>query len=187
MEQNIESKVEAPVAVHAPHAAQAKEAKAPVANAKVVKKDFAPKTAEVPTAPVAESKPIIVRKKSQFSDYKLFNKWSFADVIISDLSLNNYVNLDPVIMPHTFGRKTRGRFEKANLNIVERLVNKIMRSGQGKRKLSGKFIRGRGSCGKKMEAMKIVESAFEIIEKQTKQNQYKFTLKQLKTQHQEKM
>ncbi|MFA6065478.1 MAG: 30S ribosomal protein S7 [archaeon] len=170
MEQNIESKVEAPVAVHAPHAAQAKEAKAPVANAKVVKKDFAPKTAEVPTAPVAESKPIIVRKKSQFSDYKLFNKWSFADVIISDLSLNNYVNLDPVIMPHTFGRKTRGRFEKANLNIVERLVNKIMRSGQGKRKLSGKFIRGRGSCGKKMEAMKIVESAFEIIEKQTKQN-----------------
>ncbi len=168
MEQKIESKVEAPHVAVAPVAA--KENKAPVANAKVVKKDNASKTAEVPTAPVAESKPIIVRKKSQFSDYKLFNKWSFADVMITDLSLVNYVNLDPVIMPHTFGRKTRGRFEKANLNIVERLINKIMRSGQGKRKLSGKFIRGRGSCGKKMEAMKIVESAFEIIEKQTKQN-----------------
>jgi len=197
MEQKIEPKVEA---VQAPHAAQAKTpetktqtpkevkpivqeklapqgAQAPhVAQApKIVqaKKEFSKDKAVVHAAPVAqtqESKPIIVRKKSQFSDYKLFNKWSFADVIISDLSLVNYINLDPVIMPHTFGRKTRGRFEKANLNIVERLINKVMRSGQGKRKLSGKFIRGRGSCGKKMESMKIIESAFDIIEKQTKQN-----------------
>jgi small subunit ribosomal protein S7 len=117
-----------------------------------------------------ETKPIFVKKKSQFSDYKLFNKWSFSDVIVTDLSLMRYVNLDPVVIPHSFGRKTRGRFEKANLNIVERLINKIMRSGQGKRKLSGKFIRGRGSCGKKVEAMTIVDKAFDIIEKQTKQN-----------------
>ncbi|MCX6804165.1 MAG: 30S ribosomal protein S7 [Candidatus Diapherotrites archaeon] len=113
---------------------------------------------------------MIVRKKSQFSDYKLFNKWSFSDVIISDLSMVKYVNLDPIVIPHSYGRKTRGRFEKANLNIVERLVNKLMRSGQGKRKLSGKFIRGRGSCGKKLETISIVEKAFEIIEKQSKQN-----------------
>ena len=45
-----------------------------------------------------------------------------------------------------------------------------MRSGQGKRKLSGKFIRGRGSCGKKLEVMRIVDRAFDIIERQTKQN-----------------
>ncbi len=117
-----------------------------------------------------ESKSVIVKKKSQFSDYKLFNKWSFNDVIVTDLSMVRYVNLDPIIIPHSFGRKTRGRFEKANLNIVERLTNKIMRSGQGKRKLSGKFIRGRGSCGKKLEVVQIVERAFIIIEKQTKQN-----------------
>lgn len=118
----------------------------------------------------AAPKPFFVKKKSQFSDYKLFNRWSFADVIISDPSMVRYVNLDPIIIPHSFGRKTRGRFEKANVNIVERLVNKLMRSGQGKRKLSGKFIRGRGSCGKKMEAIDIVENAFDLIEKQTKQN-----------------
>jgi small subunit ribosomal protein S7 len=86
------------------------------------------------------------------------------------LSLIKYTNLDTLIIPHTFGRKTRGRYAKGNINIVERLINKIMRSGQGKRKLSGKFIRGRGSCGKKLQAMKIVENAFTIIEKQTKQN-----------------
>jgi len=45
-----------------------------------------------------------------------------------------------------------------------------MRSGQGKRKLSGKYIRGRGSCGKKMQALQIVERAFDIIEKKTKKN-----------------
>jgi len=178
MEQKVESKVSAPVASEhvkeAPHVAQEKTASAP----KAVKKEFTAKT-EVPVAQVQETKPVFVKKKSQFSDYKLFNKWSFADVIVSDLSLGNYVNLDPVIVPHTFGRKTRGRFEKANLNIVERLVNKIMRSGQGKRKLSGKFIRGRGSCGKKMEAMGIVENAFEIIEKQTKQNPIQVYIKAL--------
>ena len=117
-----------------------------------------------------ESKSVYIKKKSQFSDYKLFNKWSFSDVVVTDLSIVRYVDLNPVVIPHSFGRKTRGRFEKANLNIVERLVNKIMRSGQGKRKLSGKFIRGRGSCGKKLEAVQIVEKAFAIIEKQTKQN-----------------
>ncbi|VVB76313.1 30S ribosomal protein S7 [uncultured archaeon] len=165
-------------------AEHAEKAKAPVAKEKAVdtkvpaakaapKKDFA-KTDGAAKAGEAkefsEPKPVIVKKKSQFSDYKLYNKWSFNDVIVSDLSLMRYITIDPLIMPHTFGRRTRGRFEKANMNIVERLINKIMRSGQGKRKLSGKFIRGRGSCGKKMEAMKIVERAFDIIERQTKQN-----------------
>jgi len=167
---------------------EASEAKPATIHAEKVKAPIAAKEKTTDTKPVAakvapkkefvkegavehtEAKPIIVKKKSQFSDYKLFNKWSFNDVIVTDLSLMRYVTIDPLIMPHTFGRRTRGRFEKANMNIVERLVNKLMRSGQGKRKLSGKFIRGRGSCGKKLEAMKIVEKSFEIIEKQTKQN-----------------
>jgi len=149
-------------------------AKTPVAKVVPAKKDGK----EI--APVAEApKPFFVKKKSQFSDYKLFNRWSFDDVIISDPSMVKYVNLDPMITPHSFGRKTRGRFEKANLNIVERLINKTMRSGQGKRKLSGKFIRGRGSCGKKLETMQIVERAFEIIEKQTKQNPIQVYVKAL--------
>ncbi|VVC00473.1 30S ribosomal protein S7 [uncultured archaeon] len=45
-----------------------------------------------------------------------------------------------------------------------------MRSGQGKRKLSGKYIRGRGVLGKKMLAMHIVDDAFEIVEKKTGRN-----------------
>ena len=100
----------------------------------------------------------------------LFGKWSSEEVKIQDVSLVKYINFEDKIIPHTFGKNTRRRLSKGNLNIVERLINKVMRSGQGKRKLSGKYIRGRGSCGKKMQAMKIIEDAFYIIENETKQN-----------------
>ncbi len=100
----------------------------------------------------------------------LFGKWDPAEVTIKDPSLVRYVNLDAKKIPHTFGRQTRRRFEKGKLNVVERLINKLMRSGQGKRKLSGKYIRGRKGCGKKIQAMHIVEKAFDIVEKKTGQN-----------------
>lgn len=101
---------------------------------------------------------------------KVFERWETNDVKVSDLSLANYVNLSTKMVPHSFGRMQQYTLQKAKLSVVERLINKIMRSGQGKRKLSGKYIRGRGSCGKKIQSMKIVEKAFYIVEKDTKQN-----------------
>ncbi len=101
---------------------------------------------------------------------KLFDRWETDKVKVHDLGLEKYINLESRLIPHSFGRKSKKRFEKAKVNIVERLVNKIMRSGQGKRKLSGKYIRGRGSTGKKLQAMQIVEEAFEKIERRTKKN-----------------
>ncbi len=101
---------------------------------------------------------------------KVFERWETDDVKVNDLSLANYMNLVTKMVPHSFGRMQQYSLQKAKLSVVERLINKLMRSGQGKRKLSGKFIRGRGSCGKKIQAMKIVEKAFYIIEKDVKQN-----------------
>ncbi len=100
----------------------------------------------------------------------LFGKWNSENVKIEDLGLAKYIAFEDKTIPHTFGKNTRKRFSKGKLNIIERLINKLMRSGQGKRKLSGKYIRGRGSCGKKLQAMRIVEDAFSIIENETKQN-----------------
>src|SRR3989344_8522694 len=100
----------------------------------------------------------------------VFGKWDTSGVQIKDPSLAKYVSLESKKIPHTFGKQTRKRFAKGKLSIVERLINKIMRSGQGKRKLSGKYIRGRGSCGKKLQAMKIVEKAFYIVVRETKHN-----------------
>jgi len=109
------------------------------------------------------------KEKTAQKSEMLFGKWPVKDVKIIDLSLIKYMDLSPKKVPHSFGKHIKFR-EKAKLNLVERLINKMMRSGQGKRKLSGKYIRGRGSCGKKIQTIQIVERAFEIVEKQTKEN-----------------
>ncbi|HIH21660.1 MAG: 30S ribosomal protein S7 [Candidatus Diapherotrites archaeon] len=100
----------------------------------------------------------------------LFGKWNTKEVKVTDYSLAKYIDLESKKIPHTFGTHVNKAMAKAKISIVERLVNKMMRSGQGKRKLSGKYIRGRGSCGKKQQALKIVEKAFDIVEMQTKEN-----------------
>src|SRR3990167_7291269 len=101
---------------------------------------------------------------------KIFGKYSTDGVKTNDVSLAPYINLEPHNTRHSCGRAAAARLGKGKVNIVERLINKVMRSGQGKRKMSGKYIRGRGSCGKKIQALKIVEKAFAIAERETKQN-----------------
>lgn len=103
------------------------------------------------------------------SEIKLFGKWDY-DVDVKDRGMARYINLNKVILPHSSGRNQGKQFSKSKMNIVERLVNKIMRSGQGTRKVAGKYIRGGGNTGKKMNALKIVEDAFSLVEARTKQN-----------------
>lgn len=104
------------------------------------------------------------------ADIKLFGKWDYSSIEIKNEGMRKYVCLNPVYIPHSAGRFTGKQFIKSKMNIVERLANKMMRSGQGTKKVAGRFIRGRGNTGKKQNALKIVQKAFEIIEKQTKKN-----------------
>ena len=101
---------------------------------------------------------------------KLFNKWETTGIEYKDLGIQKYVNLEPRIIPHTFGNTNHKSNRKARMNLVERLINKMMRSGQGKKKLSGKFIRNRNGCGKKEQLLKAVEEALDYIYKTTKEN-----------------
>ena len=110
---------------------------------------------------------------------KVFDKWDSEGVKITDLSIARYIVLDSKTIPHTFGKQTQKMFAKGKMSLVERLINKLMRSGQGKRKLSGKYIRNRQGCGKKLQAMRIVEEAFEIVEAKTKQNPLQVLVKAL--------
>ena len=61
-----------------------------------------------------------------------------------------------MVVPHSMGRHEHKRFRKANVNIVERLVNNLMRPGK--------------NAGKKAKAMNIVKQAFEIIHLRTNKN-----------------
>ncbi len=95
-------------------------------------------------------------KVIRMTDIKLFGKWGFNRIEIKDPGLKNVISLKPVYIPHTSGRHASKRFAKAETTIVERLVNKLMRTGRG--------------TGKKHRAINIVKRAFEIIHLKTGKN-----------------
>jgi small subunit ribosomal protein S7 len=101
---------------------------------------------------------------------KLFGKWDATEVKIKDAGLVPYLNLSNQLSLHTFGSVVASGKQKEHINVVERLINKLMRSGQGKKKLGGKFYRGRENCGKKLLSIKAVDNAFDIIHTKTKKN-----------------
>ncbi|KAF7455994.1 putative 40S ribosomal protein S5 [Cryptosporidium felis] len=93
------------------------------------------------------------------SDVKLFGKWSYDDVNVSDLSLVDYIAVKDkacVYAPVTAGRYQVKRFRKALCPIVERLVCSLMMHGRNN--------------GKKNQAIRIVRAAFDIINLVTDQN-----------------
>jgi len=101
---------------------------------------------------------------------KLFDKWETKGINHKDAGLYKYMNLEDKIIPHSFGATNKEPSRKTKINVVERLVNKMMRSGQGKKKLAGKYVRHRMGCGKKELMLKAVEDAFDHIHKVTKEN-----------------
>ena len=87
---------------------------------------------------------------------RLFGKWSWIGVEVRDPSLKRYISLRPMWLPHTGGRHEHRRFGKAEVPIVERLINKLMRPGR--------------NGGKKHLAYNIVKTAFDIIYFETGEN-----------------
>jgi small subunit ribosomal protein S7 len=99
----------------------------------------------------------------------LFNKYSY-DVEVYDPSMKNYINLKPIAYPNSYGRKSQSTFHKANLNIIERLENALMRGGTGG-KIGGKVIRTKGRLqGKKIKVTRSIMEAFEMVSRQTGRN-----------------
>jgi len=87
---------------------------------------------------------------------KLYGEWSFEDIEIRDIGLKRYINLDPVYLPHSGGRHEARKFRKSNLNIVERLINNLMKPGS--------------SGGEKSRINNAVKTAFTIINLKTGKN-----------------
>jgi len=98
-------------------------------------------------------------------EIKLFGRWSYENIEIRDPGLKPYIRIKPIYIPHTFGRHEKVKFGKANVPIVERLINRLLAPGREK---GLKKIGKEG--GKKFKAMKIVEQAFKIIEAKTGEN-----------------
>ncbi|MBP2133834.1 small subunit ribosomal protein S7 [Methanomicrobium sp. W14] len=86
----------------------------------------------------------------------LFNKWDISEVKVNDPGLVRYVSVNSLIVPHSCGRKQKQQFSKSEMLIVERLINRLMQTEH--------------NTGKKELTSRIVEEAFDIINKKTKKN-----------------
>jgi len=85
----------------------------------------------------------------------LFGKYELEGIVIRDRGLAQYINLDAKKL-HTHGRHANKRFKKANLSLIERLANNMMRTEK--------------YTGKKTKALKVIRDAFDIIHQRTKEN-----------------
>lgn len=94
---------------------------------------------------------------------KVFDKWDLGEVKVEDMGLVNYICLDEILVPHTLGRHVKRQFAKSKVSIVERLMNKVMRTER--------------NSGKKNKAYNMVRNSFEIINKRSKQNPLQILVK----------
>jgi len=94
----------------------------------------------------------------------LFRKWDISEIEIQDIGLKTAISLKETIVPMSFGRSALKRFNKADVNIVERLVNKMMHFGKKYAKNTGRM------AGKKSHTFNVVKTAFEIIHQKTGKN-----------------
>ncbi|MDH5020460.1 30S ribosomal protein S7 [Halobacterium rubrum] len=92
--------------------------------------------------------------KEMAANAKLFGKWDVTDIHYEDPSTRRYLAVTPVA--HTMGRHAQKQFKKSELSIVERLANRLMKTG--------------ANAGKKQQALNIVQDAFDIVHERTDEN-----------------
>ena len=89
-------------------------------------------------------------------EIKLMGAYTFNDVQIHDEGLSKYINLSGNLNLHSGGKFSSYSAGKRNVNTVERLLNKLMRTEKWN--------------GKKYSAYRALREAFEMIAQKTKQN-----------------
>lgn len=114
-----------------------------------------------PPEPTAQEQPeqqvaIVSEPPVVITGIKLFEKYDFEGLVVSDIGMKRYIDLTPIDIPHSGGKHAVRQFAKARMNIAERLINNMMRTEKW--------------TGKKLKAYKAVEGAFDIIASKTKKN-----------------
>ena len=102
-------------------------------------------------------------------EVKLFNRWSFENIQIRDVTLENYINLKPIIIPHSSGRHEHKRFWKSSkISILERFTNRLLSPGFIASKIKGH--KSSYNSGKKSKLLSSLKNAFTLIDLQTGEN-----------------
>ncbi len=96
-----------------------------------------------------------------------FDRWDSSEVEINDDGLVRYINLENILAPRSKGRHVEKQFYKADVPIVERLLNRMYVAGHRGNK---HLITSGRNTGNSQRLWKIIEEAFEIIEDETGEN-----------------
>ncbi len=98
--------------------------------------------------------------------FKIFDLWDTVEVNVEDPGLKRCINLDTKLLIKSHG-KSREKFGKAKVNLVERLINLLQVPGHRGKKHR---IMTKWASGKFNQSAKIVINAFKRVQEQTKQN-----------------
>merc|ERR1711924_483964 len=93
------------------------------------------------------------------SEIKLFDKYAFDEITVSDMALTDYLAVKPsdaCFVPHSAGRWQKKRFKKAQCPLIERLTCALLKKGR--------------NSGKKVKAVRIVRHTCAIIHLLTGEN-----------------
>lgn len=101
------------------------------------------------------------------NEIKLFNRWTFSGVVVSDLGLQGYLNIDPILIPRTNGYHHNTPFYKTKVNIIERIMNRLQVCGHKGKKHK---ISSGHNTGKTQSQSAILIEVLETLEKRTKEN-----------------
>jgi small subunit ribosomal protein S7 len=85
---------------------------------------------------------------------QLFGTWDVSEIHYEDPSTRRYLSVTPVA--HTMGRHASKQFKKSEISVVERLANRLMKTGS--------------NTGKKQQSLQIVREAFDIVHERTEEN-----------------
>jgi len=107
-----------------------------------------------------------------------FNRWSTEGITIVDPGLQNYICLEPKIVPRTGARHAKFRFHKSKVSIVERLINRLMVTGHKSKK---HFISSGHNTGKAAKSYDLAIKTFELVEHRTKKNPLMVFVKAIET------
>ena len=109
----------------------------------------------------------MAKETTNNSEIKLFDRWTFSDVIVEDQGLQGYLNIEPIIAPRTNGYYHNTPFYKTKVNVIERLMNRFQVSGHKGKKHK---ISSGHNTGKSKSQSKIIYKVLEILEEKTKLN-----------------
>ena len=84
----------------------------------------------------------------------LFGQWSVDEIEFTDPSTERYITVTPIA--HTMGRHATKQFDKSQISVAERLINRLMQTDE--------------NTGKKQLTTRIVSEAFEIVHDRTDEN-----------------